>query len=214
MRPLSAIDTDHSDQSSYSYQYRTSFDQLPVTTTTTARQQHSYVPSDRRPARGSTSRRTCKSLAGRYKSPRCLITSAATSPPASDARSQSAAARSNTQAHPTTRPPQRTGNSTRISSADYPLAVRAAREIHRTQYGHFRGHQPPAPAAPVSGPRIHRTQYGPFRGHQPPAPAVPLSCLVLRSGGAVIDARLPWRHSHKLLKCEYLTEDSKFHVHL
>jgi hypothetical protein len=43
--------------------------QLPVTTTT-ARQQHSYVPSDRRPARGSTPRRTCTSLAGRWKSPR------------------------------------------------------------------------------------------------------------------------------------------------
>jgi transposase-like protein len=38
MRPLSAIDTDHSDQPSYSYQYRTSLDQLSVATTTTARQ--------------------------------------------------------------------------------------------------------------------------------------------------------------------------------
>jgi hypothetical protein len=39
---------------------------------------------------------------------------------------------------------------------------------------------------------ICRTQYGPFRGHHPPAPAVPVSCLVLRSGGAVIDARVTW----------------------
>jgi hypothetical protein len=44
--------------------------------------------------------------------------------PASSARSHSAAARSNTQAPCTTRSPQRTGNSTRFSSADYPLAAR------------------------------------------------------------------------------------------
>jgi hypothetical protein len=96
----------------------TSYYQLPLTTASTS-QQHSYTSSDRRPARGSTTRQTCTSLAGRYKSPRCLITSAATSPPASGARSQSAVVRSNT-----TRPPQRTGNSTRFSSADYPLAAR------------------------------------------------------------------------------------------
>jgi hypothetical protein len=50
-----------------------------------------------------------------------------------------------------TRPPQRTGNSTQISSADYqlaarwtqPVAVRAAREICPTHYGPFRGHHPP-----------------------------------------------------------------------
>jgi hypothetical protein len=39
---------------------------------------------------------------------------------------------------------------------------------------------------------ICRTQYGPFRGHHPPAPAVPVSCLVLRSGGAVKTLRLTW----------------------
>jgi hypothetical protein len=57
-----------------------------------------------------------------------------------------------------TRPPQRTtGISTKISSADKPLAarwtqpvaVRAAREICRTHYGPFLGHHPPTPAVPV-----------------------------------------------------------------
>jgi hypothetical protein len=101
----------------------TSYYQLPLATASTS-QQHSYPSSDRRPARGSTTRRSCTSLAGRYKSPRCLITSAATALPASAARSQSAAARSNIQAPRTTRPPRRTGNSTRFSSANYPLTAR------------------------------------------------------------------------------------------
>jgi hypothetical protein len=95
--------------------------------------------------------------------------------PASSTRNHSAAARFNTQAPRTTRPPQRTGNSTRVSSA-------TTRSL------------PAEPSLLLSErPReIYRTQYGPFRGHHPPAPAVPVSCLVLRSGGAVIDARLPW----------------------
>jgi hypothetical protein len=80
MLPLSAIETDHSDQSSYIYQYRTSLNQLLPATASTS-QQHSYTSSDRRPARGSTTCRTCTNLAGRYKSPLCLITSAATSLP-------------------------------------------------------------------------------------------------------------------------------------
>jgi hypothetical protein len=71
--------------------------------------------------------------------------------------SHSAAARLNTQPPRIIRPPQRTGNSTQISSADYPLAacwtqpvaVRAAREIYCTHYGPFQGHHPPTPAVPV-----------------------------------------------------------------
>jgi hypothetical protein len=63
MRPLSAVVTIQTSTESATSRY----------CTTSTSQQHSYVSSDCRPARGSTTRRTCMSLAGRCKSPQCLI---------------------------------------------------------------------------------------------------------------------------------------------
>jgi hypothetical protein len=128
--------------------------------------------------------------------------------PASSARSHSAAARSNTQAPRMTRSPQRTGNSTRFSSADYPLAarrtspvaVRAAPRNLSYTIQPFSGPPSTVPAnqrRPRSGPP-HSSQNGPFWCHPLPAPAVPVSCPVLRSGGAVKTYRHPWCHSHTI----------------
>jgi hypothetical protein len=95
--------------------------------------------------------------------------------PASNARSQSAAARFNIQAPRKICPPQRTGNSTRVSSNDYPLAARrtqpvAVRAAPRNLPYTIRPFSGPPSTDPTNqrGPRrgpSHSIQNGPFRGH-------------------------------------------------
>jgi hypothetical protein len=159
-----AIDTDHSNQ------YWTSFDQLLLVTsptaTTSTRQQQGYGPA----TAGRKGARLLAETAWALPAGANLRSASWLQPrlhSTSNDMSQSAAAKFNMQAPRTTCPPQRTGNSTQISSADYPLAARWTQ-----------------PVAVRAAREICRTHYGPFQGHHPPTPTVPVSCLVLRSGGA------------------------------
>jgi hypothetical protein len=119
---------------------------------TSTRQQQGYVSSDRRPARGSTTCRTCTSLDGRCKSP----------VPISEALHS--------------RPPQHTGNPMQRSSADYPLAAHRTKPVAvRAAPGNLpytlRPFSGPPSTIPTNqrGPRRrppHSIQNGPFQGQR------------------------------------------------
>jgi hypothetical protein len=126
--------------------------------TTSTRQQQGYVSSDRRPARGSTTCRTCTSLAGRCQSPkRCTHVH------------HSTLATQRRDAQPTTRS---------LPAELRLLLSERPREICRTHYGPFRGHHPPF--QPTSADCVEDLHT--------PSKTAPFRAIDLSSAGIVLSA--------------------------